>query len=326
MHNDPAFDHFEHLCMGDDGSSFPANFDPDLYRSKYKDLTQFPPKALKTHYFKHGINEGRVPGEIWTRDAFIDLVDPDSAILEIGPFLNPMLRRPDWNVDYFEVLDRDDLVERAKRLMAQNAVNVEKYTENLKKVPDIQWVDAHGDISTIPQKYDHAFSCHCIEHQVDIIKHLNDVYDLLNPNGCYFMVVPDGRFSFDHFCLPSRGIDMVGAHLEKRKLQSPSKVLEHRMEITHNDPVLHWRGEHGVPHRRNPEKMGDPAFAKRILKEAESANRHYVDVHNWILSPHVFWDCFEFMRACGLVKFELRRIYFTVRNKMEFYVILQKPE
>lgn len=52
-------------------------------------------------------------------------------------------------------------------------------------------------------------SSHCIEHQIELVRHLKAVSRLLSPLGIYLMLVPDHCFCFDHFQTASTSIDCV---------------------------------------------------------------------------------------------------------------------
>jgi len=42
--------------------------------------------------------------------------------------------------------------------------------------------------------------------------------------------------------------DVVGAHLHKRTGHTAESLLESRLLMTHNDPIEHWKGNHGDKH------------------------------------------------------------------------------
>ena len=80
----------------------PLDYDEQVYKQKYQDIQHFSSKNLYIHYINHGIKEGRVASQVSTRESFVNLIDKNNSILEIGPFLNPMLRRPRFDVKYFD--------------------------------------------------------------------------------------------------------------------------------------------------------------------------------------------------------------------------------
>ena len=118
----------------------------------------------------------------------------NKKVLEIGPFLKPFIRGD--NVKYLDVMNLDDLKERAKKI---------NFHYNPNYIPSqIDYVISNEDYSVINEKFDAVFSSHLIEHQVDLIHHLQQVEGLLEENDSYFLCIPDKRYCFDHFkpCTP----------------------------------------------------------------------------------------------------------------------------
>nr|WP_051205402.1 hypothetical protein [Salinimicrobium xinjiangense] len=118
----------------------------------------------------------------------------------------------------------------------------------------------------INEKFDNVVSSHCIEHQPDLIQHLNDVSQILFPEGKYYLIIPNKRYCFDHFNCESKLEDVLNAHEEKRIKHSLRSVITHRLSMqTHNDPFMHWKGNHG-------ERSGDLGIIKQALSEFKASN------------------------------------------------------
>src|SRR5579872_180659 len=168
--------------------NFPEEYDSAAYLNFNKDLVRAKLNALdlKKHFEIHGKKEGRISNSIQSRTNFIELIPKDAATLEIGPFYNPVAKGK--NVKYFDVLNQSDLTARAKSIGTP-----------YENIPKIDFVDPQGDLSVISEQFDVVVSCHCIEHQPDLIDHLQKVEKLLNPGGFYFIIIPDKRYCFDHF-------------------------------------------------------------------------------------------------------------------------------
>jgi predicted SAM-dependent methyltransferase len=198
--------------------------------------------------------------------------------LEIGPFLNPLIYGN--NVKYFDVLDLEHLKERAAKI-GYPAV---------RPVP-IDYVDPTGNLRNIPDK--HAFGMvvgsHMLEHQLDIVRHLQAVQDLLKPGGYYAIIVPDKRYCFDHFIPESSIADFLDDYRTMRyfsRAHSLKSVIEHRALTTHNDAKKHWKK---VATGNTLSERNDPDQTDRVLAavrefEAAETNHEYVDVHNYQVS------------------------------------------
>ena len=102
----------------------------------------------------------------------------NGTVLEIGPFLSPLVNRE--NVKYFDVLEYEGLKGRAEKIGYPAAHKLH-----------IDYVDPSGDLRTIKEKNSfHMFvSAHTVEHQLDLVRHLKAVGDLLVEGGYYTMMV-----------------------------------------------------------------------------------------------------------------------------------------
>jgi len=239
------------------------------------------------------------------RNAFVALIPLTHSVLEIGPFAQPVLRGP--HVRYVDVLSTEDLRKRARSLGMDET-----------KVPTISWVSNGSDLSVVNDTFDAVVSSHAIEHQPDFVGHLNQVADLLKPDGRYYVLVPDHRYCFDHFLTPSTVAQIVGAHLEKRAVHSLSSVVEHRALTTHNDPVRHWAGDHGDPKENRASRIAS------AIQEIGDAHGAYIDVHAWYFTPQSFRDVIADLSATQHISFSVQRVFPTRPNSNEFWVILQK--
>ena len=241
------------------------------------------------------------------RNAFVGLIPLTSSVLEIGPFAQPVLRGP--HVRYVDVLSTEDLRKRARSLGMDET-----------KVPNIGWVSHGSDLSVVNDTFDAVVSSHAIEHQPDFVGHLNQVADLLKPGGCYYVLVPDHRYCFDHFLTPSTVAQVIGAHLENRAVHTLSSVVEHRALTTHNDPARHWAGDHGDPNENRTSRIAS------AIQEISDANGAYIDVHAWYFTPRSFREVITDLHATKHISFSVQRMFPTRPNSNEFWAILQKHD
>ncbi|WP_147023965.1 hypothetical protein [Methylobacterium oxalidis] len=241
-----------------------------------------------------------------------------SSVLEVGPFLSPCLTRPRHDVSYFDVLNGEQMLERARHLTSI-PYEREYWEERLKHPLEIDYFHPDGDLSSVPRTFANLFSSHCIEHQPDLITHMQQAYERIEPGGRYFMIVPDKRYCFDHYNPESRLIDVLGAHLERRRRACPTKVLEHRLATAHNDPVRHWMHDHGRPTlEERPEVFG------YCLEEAATALETYIDVHYWMFTPDSFRRLMNELYEREFIKLRLERVYPTLRNTFEFFAVFRR--
>lgn len=285
-------------------SALPPVFDVNFYRDASADLAAMSAAELASHFDIFGRAEGRPPSPYALRENFLKLIADSADILEIGPFTNPALRGP--QVKYFDVLDRDGLILRAHE-HAFVAVDP----------PEIHFVSSTGDLSVINQIFDVVFSSHCVEHQPDLVQHLQDVHKLLRPGGAYVLIIPDKRYCFDHFIPESTLTEIVAAHLERRRVDSMRSVIEHRAFVTHNDPLRHRAGDHG-------ELAAVRERAENAAEERRQADGSYIDVHALQFTPQSFERLVAELTALKLIELTAARVFPTPWGGFEFCAILTR--
>ncbi len=288
---------------------FPPELDCAVYRRLHRDLAHMNDNELREHYALHGRTEGRVGNGLTTRESFAALVGREMRALEIGPFAKPILQGP--NVVYCDVMDRAELRKRAASV-----------GEDPEKVPPISHVLGSDGLDAIADDFDVVLSSHSIEHQPDLVRHLQQVERRLERRGGrYFLFVPDKRYCFDHFIAPSTIADIVEAYHGKRTAHGLRSVVEHRALTTHNDAVVHWQDDQ----RRPPI---DHTLVARAIEEWQGAQGGYIDVHAWYFMPDSFAENLTLLRRLGLTRLGVERLYATRYGAGEFWAILaiDRPE
>jgi hypothetical protein len=271
----------------------------------------------REHWIKFGKNEGRLFGNTLktatsslsttTRAAFSVMIlkGLKGKVLEIGPLNLPIVRGPQCT--YFDIIPTAELKEKAKSAGLDSST-----------VPNIDYWHSSGDLSVIPDSFNAIVSSHCIEHQADLIHHLNQVSKLLDEGGKYFLVIPDQRYCFDHFLPPSRIMEIISAHQEGRRMPPSQSIIEHHTFVTHNDPVRHWKGDHGSA-------TDQTAVKWKSTSELVSRRRgEYVDVHCWQFQPETFADLITNLFNLELISLKCSKIFTTARNDLEFFAVLEK--
>lgn len=279
---------------------------PSYYRALYPDLADMSDSQLKNHYRRHGWYEGRSASPCDLRSAFLSCLAPGLKILEIGPFTAPSLRGP--NIKYFDVLDADGLRERAR---AHGYPIIEPVR--------IDYISPTGTLADVPAGFDAIYSSHALEHTPNFIGHLLEASRLLRAGGTYCLTLPDMRFTFDHYRTPTKAEDVITAHRENRRVHPRAAVLSYYTESTHNDPALHWRGEHGPSPRPDIEERA--ALAERELNNSDGG---YVDIHAWFFTPDTFRTLIQSLTAAREIPLTIDHVYNTPQGNNEFNVVLRK--
>ena len=240
------------------------------------------------------------------RDKFINLLNTDLPTLEIGPFTNPITGK---NVKYFDVLDSIGLQNKAV-LLSINGSRIPK---------EIHYISEFGDLTIIKDKFDNVYSSHNIEHQIDLVEYFNQIYDLLNENGKYFVNIPDKRYCFDHFVSETALSDVLSSHFVKTKRHTLKTQLT-MCETTHNEAVMHWADNHGYPLDADSRSLD--CYIKTVKEFFTTTS--YIDSHQWRFQPRNFLHICNSLYKMGLTKLKIEKLYCTQKNSNEFMAILTK--
>lgn len=284
-------------------------FDPQFYRSGNPELAAYSDCLLIRHFIKFGQREGRLGSRRGSKKDFVELVAAEESVLEIGPFTNPTLMGE--NVKYFDLCDSEELARRASAVGC-----VQRLT------PDIHYVSNEGDLSVVTEKFSSVFSSHCIEHQPDLIRHLNQVENLLDRSGKYYLIVPDKRYCFDCVFDETTLDEIKQAHKEKRMRHSVQAIIEHRAYVSHNDPLRHWVGDHwDADYESKRERM-----IRAAEKELATANGAYIDVHAWRFTPCSFLHILKSLYDLNYTRMKPISVFNTPLGHLDFCAILEKQE
>ena len=258
-------------------------------------------------------NSFQPPKSIRNRNSFVKEASerqiqkfPDLKFLELGPYMSPILTKPE--ADYFDVLDTQSLINRSK---------LEGTPHYL--VAEVDFVGPEASERYIPNKYSLVVSSHVIEHQIDLLRHLQQVSNLLVPGGLYLALIPDLRYCFDRFQYPSTIIDVLIAHNQEQSNHSLKSFLEDRLLTTHNITIDHWRDISGESKIESLD-----AKAINIYIEEYFKTNDYLDVHGWKFTPTSFKSIAETLVRLELINLELMHIAATFPGNNEFWVIFQR--
>lgn len=284
---------------------WPPEYSSATLRAHYPDLEALNDAELAAHYETYGRAEGRIAADLALRENLVAMIDGELSLLEIGPFCQPVFRGP--KVRYMDVLDAEGLKQRAVEI----GIDPSACPEEIHFLGNLDKAEGYG--------FDIVFSSHNIEHQPDLVKHLNDVEQALAAGGHLVLLVPDKRYCFDHFLPETTLPEVLEAYMERRTRHSPRHVIEHIALTCHNDITRHWQGDHGAPpDPRNP-------VVPLAMKHEQAAGDTYVDVHAWKFTPKTFREIMSALLAHGLTRLVPERIYDTAMCRNEFVAILRLP-
>lgn len=289
-----------------DASPTRLDIDPPFYRGRYADLHELTDDQLAQHYHLFGEEEGRQANPMGFANVFFSSVKPDEDVLEIGPYLSPGMRGD--RVKYFEILDSDGLIARAASIGHHNI-----------PVPRIDYVSPAGDLAIVEDNmFDVVFSCHCIEHVPDLIRHLNHVDRILRPGGRFMVMIPDKRYCFDHHVSTSTIADVVQAWHERRVAPNLANFVQGYALATHNDTKRHWAGDHGTQ-----KVFEDPGIVSESIQKYEETTESYTDLHVWRFTPRSFREITTQLLSAQLTRLRPDVVVGTSKDSNTFFAILR---
>lgn len=298
----------ERTASAGDGHAavLPPRFDETEYRTRNPDLAIGPAEA-EAHYLAEGRARGLVASPLALRENLIAMVADGRSVLEIGPFCNPLLKG--LSVAYLDVLDADQLRARAREI----GLDPEGCPAH---------IDYVGGLEQVKRRFDAVISSHAIEHQPDLIHHMQQIERILEPDGLFCLIIPDKRYCLDHFLPESTIAQVLQAHRDRRRTHNLASIVEHVALTTHNDSHRHWAGDHGDPLPRDR-----AARLAKAMRDHDFALGRYVDVHAWYFTPDRFAEIVGALGALGLVGLEVAGVYDTAHGRNEFCAVLRlSPE
>jgi SAM-dependent methyltransferase len=215
------------------------------------------------------------------RDAVAQAMPADAHILEIGPGGYPLFRKSAFpNLKIADYCGTDELMRNIAQQFKLPTVPREHFEE-------VDYICADGKLTEIipPElKFDLIFSSHNIEHQPNLILHLQNVEALLRDDGVAVFAVPDKRFTYDVFRQTSTTSDLLLAYQEGRSAPSAKAVFDAALQTA----TLNFSDCRKIGFDDSV-ALGDlDAAYKNFLARGAAADSDYVDVHNWVFTPQSF--------------------------------------
>jgi SAM-dependent methyltransferase len=291
---------------------FPESFDPILYRHLYKEDLN--------HYLSFGkdrgyqCSRGQHLREIINQE--IVSVMPGS-VLEIGPFINPLIRSP--KAKYFDIANWDGLVQKAKEL---------SYVVSPQPVT-IDYVDASGDLSFIVDaQFSLVVSANVVGVQTDLVRHMQDVSRIMAPGGYYAMIVPDRRFGADHIAEETTVADVLEDFYLPRRRQTMRSLVESAALLSSAAAAeQHWRGDRGALPYANG--ASDPLYLQHIRDAIQAYHETdltapSIDVIKYRFTPQSLAVILDTLFVLGLTELRVHRLYETLADSGEFGLVLTR--
>jgi hypothetical protein len=166
-------------------------------------------------------------------------------------------------------------------------------------------------------KFEVIYGSHVLEHQIDLIGHLQSFEKLLRPGGRVIQMIPDLRACFDALRYPTVTADALAAHLHPGPIHRGRAVFDamsREIDKNHGYPMRDADFE-GVSFRHSL------ARSHAAMVEAEDTGRRYADLHAWTFTPESFRLLMIELRLLGLIRLQPSFVSTTFGN--QFCAVLQ---
>lgn len=219
-------------------------------------------------------------------------VPVDATILEIGGGYNPRyVANTHPNVYHLDHGSTEEL--RDKYAAYPTTAHL------IDRIQPVNFVFNGAPIETLipPElRFDLIYGSHVLEHQVDLIGHLQSLEKLLKPGGRVIEIIPDLRTCFDALRFPTVTSDALVAHHWPAPAHRGKQVFDYlSRELDKN---------YGF-------QMCDADFdsigfartlpqAHQAMLSAELPGARYVDTHAWTFTPESFRLLMIELRLLGL--------------------------
>lgn len=265
------------------------------------------------HYERAGRAEGRGFVRPVSRNEIVrSMIDPTGRGIELGPLDQPVVpKREGFDVRIVDYLDTASL--RAKYGTDEHpGVDVAAIEE----VDVVSRGEPLAELFGGDAAFDWVVAGHVIEHIPDLVAFFQDAERILRPGGRLALLVPDRRYTLDHYGEPTTTGQVLDAHLEGRRRPTPGQAFDHFARAATLDGRIAWSpADAGVPELLHPYEAAAAAYARAIGGDDFGG-----ELHCWRFTPTSFGLLLDDLRALGLVTLGVVDAHDTVG--CEFFVAL----
>jgi predicted SAM-dependent methyltransferase len=243
------------------------------------------------------------------RARVFETASPEGTILEIGAAHNGTFpKRLGYHTSIVDHLDRDGLVEKYSGFAHYSADDIE--------VVDYVLSDGVSLTEAIPDRFDLVYASHVVEHSTSLIHFLEECTELLAPGGVLSLVVPDKRYTFDRFRERASLGRVIDTFVSRPTVHTLGTLTEFGINAVKHRGTTSWV----AGHRGEYTLVNTLERAEEIAASASSG--HYVDVHNWVFSPHHMRLLLHDLAELGYIS--VREAYFHETVGHEFFLNLTR--
>ncbi|GHV23244.1 hypothetical protein AGMMS49959_15860 [Planctomycetales bacterium] len=246
------------------------------------------------------------------RCPYLNSVDRNKRILEIGPLNRPLIPRENGNknVFYADMRSTTDVKD-----FYNNDPNVD-----CSLIVDIDFVvtDSYQKSFIGVEKFDYIIASHVIEHIPQLLRFFRDIAEILNHAGKICLTIPDGRYCFDHYRYPTSFAECYDLYTRGVN-NNPMRFLDGALSYTKNDAAFWWSNR--SDYLNLPTDI-DAGYAA-VEQYRAALTGKYVDAHFSVFTPESFLLLLYNMTKLSLFPFRLVEFFPTRPNTFEFDVVLE---
>ena len=248
--------------------------------------------------------------------ALLNSVPDEAVILEIGGGYNPRYVKPRYPHVYH--LDHDTTDALRTKYAADPTV-----ADRLDRIQPIDFVFTGTPIEgLIPPalQFDVIYGSHVLEHQIDLIGHLQSLEKLLKPGGRVIEMIPDLRTCFDALRYPTVTADALVVHLRGAPIHQGKQVFDGMSrEIDKNQGYRMCNADfEGVQFSHSLQRAFDS------MRSAEGPGQGYADMHAWTFTPQSFRLLMIELRLLKLIR--LAPTYVSPSYGNQFCTVMERVD
>lgn len=218
--------------------------------------------------------------------------------LEIGPYLQPTVRKDEGDVRYLDFYSTEELAAFEQDRRPKGTV-----------IPTVDYVVKSDDYwRYVPDRFDYLIANHVIEHVDNPVQWVIDLARLLHPGGVLFLTVPDKKYNFDRY-----RADTTLSHLLADYFRGHGDHREHGVDIG----LCYDTSYVGKP--MNLDETLDLARLRAAFDEQTHPGRHNHVFQSETFVPRILRP----LQKLGLWQYELLEFGPAPDNHGEFYVVLR---
>ena len=246
---------------------------------------------------------------------YLQSLDKNKRILEIGPLTSPMAPREDGysRVFYADIRPTDEIREFYRN---DPAVDCEKIVE-IDYVLQENYAKTFHDL----EKFDYVLASHVIEHMPSLIFSLLDFAEILKDGGRLCLTIPDKRYCFDHYRYPTTFAEAFDIY-HRGVTNNPTAVMDFISNTTPevmSDPVYWCKNPCDYSFMLKNPRL---AMGKELYLSATAGA--YIDAHFSVFTPESFLILIFYLTAFGLFPYECEDFWPTEKGTLEFNVVLKR--